>query len=461
MRAWWVIGCSLLLSTGCGSDDSKNTDPSSGGSGNASSGGSGGSTGGAAGSSAGGTAGSSVGGAGGSGGGGSPGASRGYFTSESELTAIANHATAGDEPYKSALDELVAYAGAPDNWSFGSLSGDITCGGSSGGSPDEPAYIANSGGGPFVLAKAYLFRLTGNEAFAADARKRILDLTAATGWGGAVYSGSNQCILNLGWFMPRFIQAADLLEGWSGWSAADKAQFAQWLATEVYPKTSWCSENRVNNWGAGGSLTSAMIADYLVGSATDLTERDGSKRTLSEAWAFHNARQLARMNGTEQMDSQCPTWGIQDHGGIPDELRRGSSGCAATHIVDQDPSYTYQLAHVQSLVAHAEVLWRRGTTASFDNIASNGNGSIRKSILFVIDNPEKSWPWTSSHLVTLEVAYRYYRNPKMCAELSCDDLANRDISGDGNRVLSFTTLTHGFAPTENPGPPPTVPPPSG
>jgi len=260
--------------------------------------------------------------------------------------------------------------------------------------------------------------------------------------------------------MPRFIQAADLLEGWSGWSAADKAQFQQWLATEVYKKVSASSDKRVNNWGAGGSYTSSVIADYLVGSSiNELTAWDGSKLSLANAFQHHRDKQLARMNGTEQMDSQCPSWGIQDYGGIPDELRRGSSGCGATFILDQDASYTYQLTHIQSLVAHAELLWRRGSTALWDNLAADKKGSIEQSILFVIDNPTKSWPWNASHLVTLELSYRYYRDAHTCSELKCDDPAARVITGPGNRVLSFATLTHGFGPSENPGAPPTSSPP--
>jgi hypothetical protein len=157
------------------------------------------------------------------------------------------------------------------------------------------------------------------------------------------------------------------------------------------------------------------------------------------------------------MDAQCATYGIRDHGGIPEELRRGSSGCDATYILEQDASYTYQLAHIQSLAAHAEMLWRRGSTQLFDNVTSGGLGSILKSIHFVIDNPTQSWPWTASHSPTLDVTYRYYRDAAICTELVCDDPQNRVITAAGNRVMSFTALTHGFAPGEDPPPPPSVP----
>jgi hypothetical protein len=200
-----------------------------------------------------------------------------------------------------------------------------------------------------------------------------------------------------------------------------------------------------------------VIADHLVGSDIDeLVDEDGTARTLSDAFAYHAAQQIhARMNGEDMMDSDCTIWGIQDHGGIPDELRGGSSGCDATYVLEDDLSLTYQHAQVQSLVAHAELLLRRGDTSAFDNETPSGMGSIRQSILFVVANPTMSWPWTEAHYATLEIAYRYYRDADLCMEFGCE---NPTPSGS-NRVLSFGTLTHGFDVSEDPGPPPTVPPP--
>ncbi len=52
---------------------------------------------------------------------------------------------------------------------------------------------------------------------------------------------------------------------------------------------------------------------------------------------------------------------------------------------------------------------------------------------------------------TLEVAYRYYRDPYMAKQLK--------IGTRSNQILHFGTITHGFAVGENPGPPPvTIPP---
>jgi hypothetical protein len=464
MKTWsFALAAGAFVLAACSGDDFDGgvTGGAGGASGASGAGGSSGSSGtaGSSGSSAG-SGGTGAHGGGGSGGSAGGNGSRGYLTTPAELVAHKAKVDKGLEPYKSAYAALVKYAGAFDNWTYGTLDGNVTCGGSSGGDPGVPAFIANNGGGPLVLAKAYLFRLTGDDAWAAEARAKILDLVDTTGWGGDVYSGANQCILNLSWFVPRFIMAADLLQGWSGWSDQDKADFSGWLASEVYKKTAWGSRRRNNNWGSAASYTSAMIADYLMGgSIATLVDDLGDSLTLSEAFAYHRERQLARMNATEKMDAQCEIYGIRDHGGIPEELRRGSSGCTGTYIVEQDASYTYQLAHVQSLVAHSELMWRRGSTGMFDNMTNAGLGSIRQAIRFVIENPTKSWPWLTSHTPTLDVAYRYYRDADMCDELVCADPANRVISAFGNRVMSFTSLTHGFAPNEDPGPPPSVPPP--
>lgn len=382
---------------------------------------------------------------------------RGYWTTPSELRAAHARAMAGEQPWADAEAAMLAAAGAPGDWSFGTIDGVVDCGGAGGGSPDVPEFIANTGGGPVVLAKAYAYVIGGDEAYAAAVREHVLDLTDTTGWGGEVYSGANQCILNLSWFTARFIQAALLIEGSAAWTDADRDAFQRWLAEEVYKKTSWASGARQNNWGSGGSYTSAVIADYLHhgGSTAMLRERDGTMRTIGDAWRYHLDRQLARMNGTEMMDSDCPTWGIQAHGGIPDELRRGSSGCDATYIVEMDASYTYQHTAIQSFVAHAEMLLRRGTASLYDNIAPDGRGSIRASMRFVFENPTRSWPWSDPHMGTMELAYRHYQDPDMCAELACDSPPDRIISRN-NRVLSFATYTHAFAPGETPAPPPTA-----
>jgi hypothetical protein len=158
-------------------------------------------------------------------------------------------------------------------------------------------------------------------------------------------------------------------------------------------------------------------------------------------------------------DSVCDIWGIQWYGGIPDELVRGSSGCDAKWIVDNDDSWVYTMTHLQGLVMHAEFLLRRGDNAIFENMARDGSGSLLRAIHFVINNPfkpEKSTYWRANQI--LEVTYRYYRDAPSAEQLRLGQ-PDRYVGGASGQMLHFGTITHGFAVGEDPSSPPTVPPP--
>src|SRR5690606_5402158 len=132
--------------------------------------------------------------------------------------------------------------------------------------------------------------------------------------------------------------------------------------TEVYKKVAWSSRVRNNNWGAAGSATAMMIADYLWDSRLMLKEVAPVSKTLTSANAYAEHRQMGldRLNNEWKGDSQCAIHGIQAHGGIPDELRRGSTGCTGTYLITTDSSYAYQNTHLEGAVSHAEFLLRRG-----------------------------------------------------------------------------------------------------
>ena len=379
------------------------------------------------------------------------GNARGYLTTPQELVAVAQKAAAGREPYRAAVAALLDFAQGPDYWPYGDIEGKQRC-----RKTWRPKYIGL--GAPLIYAQAMAYHLRGDAAYAAAVRERLLDLTDTYGYGGQEYSGGNQCILNLSWYIPSWIMAADLIEDYEGWATPDKRAFQAWLADEVYPKTAWASRNRNNNWGSAASATSAMIADYLWDSPYSLEEA-----TPAEAYLEHRRRQLDRMNGVWRGDSKCRVWGIRPDGGIPDELRRGDSGCEAQWLVAADASWTYTQTHLEGLVLHAELLWRRGDPTLYENITADGGGSILKAIHFVIANPtrpDRSLGWKDNHLPTLEVTYRYYRDAPSAALLRIGR-PDRFIGGKSGQMLHFGTITHGFAPDEDPGPPPTVPPPGG
>jgi hypothetical protein len=303
----------------------------------------------------------------------------------------------------------------PSYWPYGTISGPQSC-----LKPLEPSYIGN--GAPLILAKAKAYDITGNTEYAAAVRERILELTNTSGYGGEDYSGGNQCILNLSWYIPNWIRAAELIEDYSGWSLADKQTFQKWLANEIYKKVDWASDHRSNNWGSSGSAASAIIANYLEGSGIPLIDRDGKQWTPAQAFAEAKQWQVDRMNGNSYMDNtNChQAVGIPPDG-IPEELARSSTGCHGLWIQDLDDSWIYTMTHLQGNVAHAELLLRRGDPSLYTNMTSTGAGSLLRAFLFLLRNPNdpsKSVPWKlSNDRSTLELAYRFYQDPYMAQQL--------------------------------------------
>lgn len=410
------------------------------------------------------------------------GTSRGYLTTPQELRDLKQKADQGRQPYADNVHELLnnGSLASTSSWSGSkTISGSQSCSDgsqktSSGRTmPKGPSYITDNS--RLLYAKTLAAHLSSGsraESFAREARARILDLVDTTSWGGADYSSENQCVLYLSWYIPSFIMGADLLEPFPQiWTANDKRAFQSWLATQVYPKVAWSSRMRTNNWGSSGSYAAAMIADYLWDSGLKLTEVSPQRRTLTpgEAYVEHTREQLSRMSTTitarDERDSRCePYKGIQSYGGIPDELRRASTSnptsmCRASYLPSISGAYSsaygYQMIHIEFLIAHAELALRRGDASLYNNIAPDGSGSILRAIKFIIQNPTKSsasYDWDINRKAQLYVAYRYYRDPAIHAQLMKGDALR------AGQIISYGRLTHGFADGEAPRLPPTVPP---
>lgn len=382
---------------------------------------------------------------------------RGFVTTPQELLMVAEKASRNMQPYRAAVDQLLRFAGSPSFWPYDSIHGAQNC-----IRTRQPEFLGE--GSPLVEAKAFAYHLTGDNQYAEAVRDKLLQLTSTSDYGGNNYSGSNQCILNLSWYIPAFIIAADLIEGYRGWSVSDKRSFQSWLGTVVYPKVEWASDVRSNNWGAAGSATSAMIADYAIDYPAGLLTRSGNHITPAEAYRTARRRQIDRFNGNTYMDNYgCPGnrgQGIRPDGGIPWELTRGSSGCDARSIRDTDGSWIYMQTFMQGAVQHAELLLRRGDRSLYENQTAAGAGSLLRAIHFIIENPEgRSMPWKEPNgKQTLEYTYRFYRDSVMASELRFGK-RDRYIGVRSDQMLHFGTITHGFAPGENPAPPPTVAPP--
>jgi len=234
-----------------------------------------------------------------------------------------------------ALSDVRGSAPNPRFWPLEANSGESQC-----LRTFEPAFLDGS---PLEEAKAIVYVITGNPDYAADVKKHLLQLTQTSGYGGQKWT---QCIPNLSWYIPGWIIAADLIEGYLGWTFRDREQFQHWLAQEVYPKTDWASDIRSNNHGAAGSATCAMIADYLASSNVTLRDRAGNSISAHDAFVKAKSRQIDRINGNAYMQhepgcSPAETMqGIRPDGGIPWELARGSAGCSGKWLKEKDKSWT-------------------------------------------------------------------------------------------------------------------------
>jgi len=368
------------------------------------------------------------------------------------LRAIKKKADSGIEPYKSAVSSLLSYVGSPTNWPYGTVD------------PTNRDVLQNAAA--LVYAKGLAYNLTGDSAYAASAREKILQMSSTTTCAND-YSGGNGCILTLSRHVPGYITGADLIEDYTGWSAGDKATFQSWLKNQVYRFTDWASDTRSTNWGAVGSAATEYIADYLANSNLTLVDRDGKSFTPHGAYVEARQRALDRVNSNSYMyNSVCSNTtglGIRWYGGIPEETGRGTTGCDGQYLLTTDSSYSYMHAHLSGTVLQAELLLRRGDHSLFDNIKSDGSGSILRAILYVIANPNDPnapthwYSWMDSRKSIIEISYRYYRNSAIAKQLGIGT-SSRNIDGAGNTAMPhFGTLTHGFAVGENPGPPPVTP----
>lgn len=205
--------------------------------------------------------------------------------------------------------------------------------------------------------------------------------------------------------------------------------------------------------------TAAVIADYLWDTGWTLTETSPQELTLSlaEAYHQHNLQQIRRQSPEEQwkMDAKTFIWGILPHGGIPEEIRRGSNPVDGLYLERIDSGGQYTMTYVEHLTAHAEFLLRRGDPLLYNLVFADGSGSLLRAIRFVIDNPIKSHPWESNRRGALYIAYRYYRDPSIARSLK----QSGPGTIEGQRLSLFGRLTHQFAEGENPGLPPLTKPP--
>lgn len=400
----------------------------------------------------------------------------GVLVSVEELLDIQYKSARGQEPHATNVAEFIKFVDSLNEASKGwpELSGEVVVRSPSASDPIQ----LSADGGRLVYGLAIAWHLTGNEEYAWRAREMILDLTDTYGYRdyfAREFRFGAQGILNLARGGTPYIYAADLLQGWHGWTKDDKLAYQEWLRDVKYMKVAWASRYTKNNWGVAGSFSSAMIAWYLrdrpdwlleevspymrpQSEVSDFTNPPDRNRlsldpenilrlTPREAFESHNAYQLGRMQTTREwrMDGASHIWGIQKNGAIPDEIRRGPDPVDGDHLPSEGPGTNYTMTHIEHLTAHAEFLRRRGDHSIFDHVAADGSGSLLQAYRFVIDNPLGSHCFTNDRRNALYMAYNYYRHPALLR--SMEECGESTI--EGQRLALYGRLTHPVMITKN------------
>ena len=293
------------------------------------------------------------------------GVSRGYLADRTDLLERVKLAKAGRQPYRSALDDLLAWArGARKR------------------TPDPATSLRIKGTeGPFVddtsaaygLALAYV--ATGDECYGKAAVRHIMawvDTTTKTR-DTCPDSGACQTSLIISRTVPGFVFAADLLEGSGLLDPAREARFRAWLRDLMLPVASELD----NNWGDAGTFTRIVLTDYL-------DDQAGFDAAIAK-W-----RSLMDL--------------VAKDGHIPLEVARESAGIG------------YSQEALDYKVASARIAERRGVDL-WSYVGAKG-GSLKRAVDYVARYLKKpsQWPWHGSAKrpgpsPMWEIAYAHWADP--------------------------------------------------
>lgn len=297
----------------------------------------------------------------------------------------------------------------------------------------------------------------GTTSLYSAARTRLLEMTAITDFEAADISGGNQCILDLGAAAAHLVEAALLLEdaGYSGWTNTDRQQLANWLAAEVFPLVSWGIDARKNNWGSVTFASALAIAAYANGGISLLTKHDAT--TVSPSAYLSGAgtplaKWLSTANGDE-LDSTCQdagqVFGLQSHGGFPDELRRsvGTDDCPEASLAFDCPTpstcgaSTFYQQKTTAALAHVCEILRRidGSGARCFNLTSHGGNdeALYDAAQFASGSTFQSYQLDDTTQGYRYVAGEYYADAALKAALDSGSVSVR-----GGRDYAYTRITH-------------------
>lgn len=309
-----------------------------------------------------------------------------------------------------------------------------------------------------ILAMALAGYIENNSTYKANARTRLLEMTAITDFEAADLSGGNQCILDLGSAAAHLVEAALFLEdsGYSGWTQSDRVQLANWLSTEVFPLVSWGIDSRKNNWGVVTFASALAIAAYVEGGVSLLTKHNGTTISPSAYLAAASTplgKWLSTAAGNE-LDSAstggCANagrpFGLQSYGAFPDELRRtgdNTANCSQTSLAFDSPpgnATFYQQKTTNGLGHICEILRRiDGNGARCFDIVSHGGDdeALYDAAQFSCGTTFSSYILDDNAQGFRYVAGAYYGDAGLRGAL--DD---GSVSVRGGRDYAYTRITH-------------------
>ncbi len=200
-----------------------------------------------------------------------------------------------------------------------------------------------------AYAAAVAYRLTDDTDYADKAKEILNDWsytnTAITGTDGRLVSA----YVGVG-----LINAADLIKDYSGWSAADKTQFGDWLTNVTLPV--WDSITFTSNW------------------------RDWSLYAQIASYQFLDD-ETAMASEVNQLKTQIDV-SIADDGFLPDETTRGQN------------SLWYHYFALTSMTAAAEIVKNATGEDLFHWTSPNGR-SIKQALdkmFYYVDGHVSEWP---------------------------------------------------------------------
>ena len=216
---------------------------------------------------------------------------RGYLVSVDELRQRGELSEAGEEPYASAVADLL-------EWADGALDEDPE--------PTQPIIVVGTDNAfvddarrAYGLGLAYV--LSGEERYAAASRRTIrawVDTATTTADTCHDHGGCHTSLI-LGRAGAGFAFGADLIEDSESWTDQDTADLRRWMGEVLLPAAS----ERINNWGDAGTFLRVVAADYA-----------GNQPEFERA--------IAKWRALVDL--------IEEDGRIPEETRRGSAGILYT-----------------------------------------------------------------------------------------------------------------------------------